>query len=86
MGFSLNPPRSESKFEPLEKTDLDVIFGKDGYLLAEDAQSQAEKVGRAIRGYEVFPWLMFLILIVVTLENFLANTFYKESPKAKTAG
>ena len=26
---------------------------------------------------------MFLILIVVTLENFLANTFYKEAPTAK---
>ena len=25
---------------------------------------------------------MFLILIVVTLENFLANTFYKEAPAA----
>ena len=29
---------------------------------------------------------MFLILIVVTLENFLANTFYKETPRSKTAG
>ena len=26
---------------------------------------------------------MFLILIVVTLENFLANTFYKEAPQAQ---
>ncbi len=28
---------------------------------------------------------MFLILIVVTLENFLANTFYKEAPRPGTA-
>ena len=28
---------------------------------------------------------MFLILIVVTLENFLANTFYKEAPQPTTA-
>ena len=35
-------------------------------------------------GYEVFPWLMFLILMIVTLENFLANTFYKEASAAKT--
>ncbi len=27
---------------------------------------------------------MFLILIVVTLENILANTFYKEAPADKT--
>jgi hypothetical protein len=29
---------------------------------------------------------MFVILIVVTLENFLANTFYKEAPQARPAG
>ena len=26
---------------------------------------------------------MFLILIVVTLENFLANTFYKQAPRKR---
>jgi hypothetical protein len=83
MGFSLNTPRSESKFEPLEKSELDVIFGKDGYILAENAQSQNRQHELVTKGYEIFPWLMFLILMVVTLENFLANTFYKETPKAK---
>ncbi len=77
------PPRSESKFAPLEKSDLDVIFGKDGYILAENAQSQNRQHELVTKGYEIFPWLMFLILMVVTLENFLANTFYKETPKAK---
>jgi hypothetical protein len=28
---------------------------------------------------------MFLILMVVTLENFLANTFYKEVPNSQAA-
>jgi hypothetical protein len=28
----------------------------------------------------VFPWLMMLILALVTLENLLANTFYREAP------
>jgi len=86
MGFSVNVPRGESQFTPLEKNDLDSIFGKDGYLLAEDAVAHT-KMDKLVRfGYEVFPWLMFLILMVVTLENFLANTFYKEAPRAKTAG
>jgi len=86
MGFSVNAPQGESQFEPLQKPDLDNIFGKDGYLLAEDAVAH-KKIERTARfGYEVFPWLMFLILMVVTLENFLANTFYKEAPRAKIAG
>ena len=31
LGFSVNPPHAESQFTPLEKPDLDTIFGKDGY-------------------------------------------------------
>ena len=64
MGFSVNVPSSESRFAHLEKGDLDVIFGKDGYLLAEDATAHQEKEKLTRYGYEVFPWLMFLILIV----------------------
>ncbi len=85
LGFSLNPPRTESQFSPLEPRDLDAIFGKDGYALAEDAtalQSLAEKVHV---GTELFPWLMMLIMIIVTLENLLANTFYKETGRPSPA-
>jgi hypothetical protein len=85
LGFSVNAPRSESQFAPLEKQDLDTIFGKDGYFLVEDVQTLKAKETFARLGYEIFPWLMFLILIVVTLENFLANTFYKESPQSTPA-
>ena len=83
LGFSVNAPKDESRFAHLEKSDLDVIFGKDGCLLAEDADAYKEKEQLTRYGYEVFPWLMFLILMIVTLENFLANTFYKEPPSAK---
>jgi hypothetical protein len=86
MGFSVNVPRGESQFEPLQKHDLDTIFGKDGYRLAEDAGGLKEIQETARFGYEVFPWLMFLILMVVTVENFLANTFYKEAHRPQTAG
>ena len=90
LGFSVNmaneESRDESRFTHLEKSDLDVIFGKDGYLLAEDAAAHQEKEKLTRYGYEVFPWLMFLILLVVTGENILANTFYKEIPPARKAG
>ena len=61
--------------------DLDTIFGKDNYKLAEDVQTLEKIVTIGRMGHEIFPWLMFLILIVVTLENFLANTFYKQAPE-----
>ncbi|MGD0039248.1 MAG: BatA domain-containing protein [Isosphaeraceae bacterium] len=86
LGFSLNPPRSESQFVPLETKELDTIFGKDGYALAEDATTLQKYQDTVRVGNELFPWLMMLILIIVTLENLLANTFYKESPRPAPAG
>jgi hypothetical protein len=86
LGFSVNPPVAESQFTLLERSDLDVIFGKDRYRLADDAVAHKEEEKNARFGYEIYPWLMFLILMVVTLENFLANTFYREAPQAKAAG
>jgi hypothetical protein len=84
MGFSVNPPLSESRFSPLEKRDLDRLFGKAKYALADDPQS-LERVTKLERiGHEIFPWLMALILVLITAENFLANRFYKE--KARNTG
>ena len=41
-----------------------------------------ERVTQEIRvGHEMFPWLMVLILILVTAENLLANRFHRETPK-----
>jgi Aerotolerance regulator N-terminal len=85
LGFSVNPPEKESLFTVADAPVLDGIFGKDGYKLAEDQQKQKDITTKARLGQEIFPWLMFLILMVVTLENFLANTFYKEAPKQNGA-
>ncbi|MFO0891852.1 MAG: BatA domain-containing protein [Isosphaeraceae bacterium] len=86
LGFSLNPPGVESQLTPLQPAELDRLFGKDSYALAEDAKSLQEKVTEQKIGRELFPYLMMLILLVVTLENFLANTFYKESARPNPAG
>jgi hypothetical protein len=86
LGFSLNPPHSESEFHLMKDPDLDAIFGKGGYHLAEDEQSLKKEEAIAKTGHEVFPFLMFLILIVVTIESILANTFYKEAPRPGAAG
>lgn len=86
LGFSLNPPRAESRFDVMDAPRLDAVFGKDGYHLAEDEKSLEKVEGLVRRGHEIFPYLMLLILIVVTLENFLANTFYKEAPRAGASG
>jgi hypothetical protein len=86
MGFSVNPPASESDFSPLKKAELDTLFGKAKYALADDEKSLDREVKNIRIGHEVFPWLMALILILVTAENLLANRFYRERPAQTAAG
>lgn len=86
MGFSLNPPRAESVLDPLEPAELDRIFGKDGYALAQDVKELKRLTEMTRVGYEIFPWLMMAILLLVTLENLLANTFYREIARPRAEG
>ena len=78
-GFSVNPAVAESEFVPLETADLDRLLGAKKYALADD-ETQISVVIQTVRvGRELFPWLMMLILIVVSFEGVLANRFYREA-------
>lgn len=85
MGFSVNPPSGESELAQAEPTDLDRLLGKDAYRVADSPQDLKRKVEETTIGREVFPWLMLGILLVVTLENALANTFYRDRPATVAA-
>lgn len=86
MGFSVNPPGSEMSYAAMEASDFDALFGKKGYNLATDAESLKREVTMSRVGFEIFPWLMGLILILVTLENLLANKFHRESAPRGAVG
>lgn len=77
-GFSVNPPAIESQIRTLSAEQLDSLFGKGSYALAQDPASLEKAVGLARVGVEFFPWLMLLLLLVLTLETYLANKFYGE--------
>jgi hypothetical protein len=88
MGFSVNAPAEETRFVPLEKPDLEKLFGgpeRKAYYLADDAASfrEATNIGRI--GVELFPWVMMLIMVVVTVESILANRFYREAAPSAAA-
>ena len=86
-GFSVNPPLTESLFVPLETSDLDKIFGgKDRYALANDPESLERAIQTTRIGREMFPWLIMLIMVVVTVESILANRFYRETTPRAVAG
>jgi hypothetical protein len=84
-GFSINPPLGEELLAPLAPADLDGLFGKKNYQLADDAESLKRSQTEARVGREIFPWIMALILALVTAENFLANRFYRERTAAAEA-
>lgn len=82
-GFSVNVPASETQLTPLVEADLATIFGgKDRVTLVDDPAKLEKAVIQGRTGHELFPWLMMLILLIVTAENVLANTFYRERPAA----
>jgi hypothetical protein len=83
LGFSVNPPRGESQLTLLETKDLEALFGgKDNYSLIDNSENMNREVGMRRVGRELFPLLVLLILLVVTAENILANTFYRERTTA----
>jgi Aerotolerance regulator N-terminal/von Willebrand factor type A domain len=79
MGFSVNPIEGEELVVPLEEKQLFDLFGSKDYVkLAQDANDLRGKLHDVRVGFEIFPWLMMLILVIVTLENLLANKFHRE--------
>ena len=85
LGFSVNVSPTETQVVALKPGDLDSLFGgKDHYQVAEDAASLEKAKARGRIGYDMFPWLMFLILMLVTAENLLANKFHKTSAAEPT--
>lgn len=79
LGFSINTRPEEANFRPLETEELDSLLGgSESYALA-DSPDAIERVQRTARvGREIFPWIMILILVLLTAENYLANRFHRE--------
>ncbi len=82
LGFSVNTPAAETRLTTLENKDLDTILGKGKYQLAESPEELKKVITETRIGREIYPWIMLFILLIVTLENVLANTFYREKTGA----
>ncbi|HEX8202401.1 MAG TPA: BatA domain-containing protein [Isosphaeraceae bacterium] len=84
LGFSINPRADEARLTPLEPRDLDALFGTDGYKLADDPRSLQAAIATTRIGHEIFPWIMAMILALLTAENLLANRFHREQSGARS--
>jgi len=60
-----------------------AVFGPDSIVAADKPTPLKEKLDQRYRQpLELFPWLMVLLLVILAVENFLANRFYKREPSA----
>ncbi|HUG93733.1 MAG TPA: BatA and WFA domain-containing protein [Planctomycetaceae bacterium] len=76
-GFAVNAPPEESNFERLSGERLDALFGKDRYRVARDLENLELIVNTDRLGTEVYPQILFLVLVVFCAEHLIANRFYE---------
>ena len=84
-GFSVNLPGESSRMERIEPTELDELFGEDGYRIARgrDEIERTNTEGRV--GRELFPIFCVVVAVLLALEHLIASFFYRgnEATEAK---
>lgn len=84
--FSLNPPAAESQLDRLPIEQIDALLGPGNVLTPERGLSLPDVIrGHWLQPLELFPWLMILVLLVLAVENLLANKFYRRGTQEQTS-
>ncbi len=80
--FSVNVPPEESQLEPrVPPEQIEELLGPKALLAVGHGSNLREALqGRFNQPLELFPWLMIGILLVLAVENLLANKFYRREP------
>jgi len=82
-GFSINAPVEESNLERLPPESIQELFGADTIFPADKKLSLTDILsGKFTQPIELFPFLMILLLLVMAVENLLANKFYRKKRMA----
>ena len=82
LGFSVNEPEAESDLRQVDTVALAEMIGKERLSIAHDPDELIDVIDEARVGRELYPWLMLLVLVIVCVEGYLANRFYK-SPSTR---
>jgi hypothetical protein len=78
--FSVNLPPEECLLTRVPVADVEALFGKDSVApldLRADLRKALE--GQWSQPQELLPWLMVLVLLLLAVENLLANKFYRKT-------
>ena len=81
-GFSVNIPQEESDLTRVPPAEIEALFGPATVVPVERKTNIRESLqGHWNQPLELFPFLMILLLLVLAVENLLANKFYKKEPE-----
>ncbi|HJZ59234.1 MAG TPA: BatA domain-containing protein [Gemmataceae bacterium] len=84
-GFSLNPPAEEFA---LDKVSVEVIEGLTGPNSVVPVERDLKLWDAMERKFnqpvDLFPWLLILVLMLLVLEGFVANRFYRRPTPGKS--
>jgi len=81
--FSYNVAAEQSDLTRLTPEQLDDVFGKDRYKIATDTESLDRAVHTGRIGKEVFPLVLFCMIVIFVGEHFVANRFYEAEQAAE---
>ncbi len=79
LGFSVNYAPSESQLTRLDADELSELLGDRPFQTAREREEieQAQSYGRV--GWELFPWLMVFLVMILVCESVVSNWFYRET-------
>jgi len=83
LGFSVNLPPSVSNLNRASEDDLKAAFGEAPFRLAHSREEIDRSVSAGRVGQELFPYLIVLLVLVLSAEQVLANRFYQDYDTAQ---
>ncbi|MGW8256550.1 MAG: BatA domain-containing protein [Thermoguttaceae bacterium] len=75
-GFSVNLTAAQTQLKRISQDQLEGIFGDVKIHIARAKEQIAREIVKGRVGRELFPLLIFLVVVVLALESILANRFY----------
>ena len=78
LGFSVNLPTQVSDLARVGDEDLKAVFGDTTFRLARNRDEIDRSVNAGRVGQELFPYLIVLLVLILALEQVLANRFYQD--------
>ena len=76
-GFSVNYSLASTDLQRVDPKNLDQLFGDSDYKLVRTPGEILREQGETRMGCEFYPYLAFLLVLVLGLEHSLANRFYR---------